>query len=68
MEKGKNYGYNSIETFAEKNQFAIDELGKNRVGESFLILDHWDKDIIISFVLIGATNNQYLYECIYSDL
>ena len=67
MKKGKNYGYHSIEVFANENQFTIKELGNLVVGEHFLKLTHEEKDIVISFVLMGGANNQYVYECVYSD-
>ncbi len=67
MKKGEEYGYNKIESFAEVMGFEIEELGHNRVGENFLILQKRDKDEIISFVLTGGSDNQYVYECVYSD-
>jgi hypothetical protein len=68
MKKGNSYGYNSVEEFANENNFDIEENGSNRVGENFLTLKHQTKDIVVSFVLTGGNNNQYFYECIYSDL
>lgn len=68
MKKGISYKYNDIEEFANKNSFDIEEFGKNAVGENFLKLQHQDKDVVISFVLVGGGDNQYIYECVYSDL
>ena len=68
MTKGESYGYNHIENFANYNNFEINELGRPVVGEHFLILKHQDKDIVVSFVLSGAANYQYVYDCVYSDL
>jgi hypothetical protein len=65
MKKGKTYNYKEIEEFANQNNFEIEEFGRNCVGENFLKLQHNDKDIVISFVLVGATNIQYIYECVY---
>ena len=68
MRKGKNYGYNKIESFADEFKYEIEELGRSALGESFLILRRQGKDEVISFVLSGGADNQYVYECIYSDL
>ncbi len=67
IKKGENYLYSKIETFASNNNYNINEYGNNRIGENFLTLKHNDKDIVISFVLDGATANGYIYKCIYSD-
>lgn len=67
MEKGKCYGYKTIETFAEENYFEVEEFGNNRIGEGFLILRHPNKDQVTSFVLSGSSISEYVYECIYSD-
>ena len=67
MQKGKSYGYDKIENFANKNNFSIENIGINLIGESFIILKHRDKDIVISFVL-SCGSNAYIYDCVYSDL
>lgn len=68
MNKGQEYGYNSIEQWAYDNDFDIEDNGPERVGEHFLTLRHEYKDQVISFVMTGASNDQYVYECVYSDL
>jgi hypothetical protein len=68
MKENKNYTYSKVEEFAEKNDFDLEELGNNQVGENFLILKSNSKDISISFVLTGSSNKDFIYKCIYSDL
>jgi len=68
MVKGNNYEYLKIVNFADKNNYNVEELGNNGIGQNFILLQHEEKDIILSFVLTGVGNNQYIYECVYSDL
>jgi len=73
MKKGQNYGYNSIEEYAIKNDYSIiqhsfAEHQRSVVGKCFIVLEHNEKDITISFVLEGATANEYFYDCVYSDI
>lgn len=66
--KGKDYSYNQIEAFANENDYSIEDYGRKRIGENFLVLLHNDKDITISFILSGVRSNEYIYQCIYTDL
>ncbi|MCK4665074.1 MAG: hypothetical protein KAT68_19555 [Bacteroidales bacterium] len=68
MKKYHNHTYTAIENYAEKNNYEITEYGPDIIGENFLILKHNDKDITISFVLSGTSGENFIYECIYSDL
>jgi len=68
IQKGKEFQFTLLEEFANHNDYSIIEHGRNSVGENFLVLSHPDKDIKISFVLSGANQRGYVYECIYSDL
>ena len=69
FEKGKQYNFKQIEIFANEGNYSLNELGGETVGIGFIVLDHNDIDIKISFVLNGY-NTVYgnLYECIYTDL
>lgn len=66
--KGKDYPYTQIETFASENDYSFEDYGPERIGENFLVLSHNEKDITISFVLSGVRSNEYIYQCIYTDL
>ena len=68
MKKGETKWYKTIEEFAEDNDYSMEELGKETVGESFIVLKHNEKDLTISFVLVSSGSNGFNYECIYSDL
>ncbi len=67
MKKGKSFLYIKVKEFAEDNDYSMEELGRDLVGEGFIVLRHSEKDIVISFVLSG-TSGGYVYDCIYSDL
>lgn len=64
MEKNKSYLFNYIENWASENNYEITDLGAEFEGENFLVLKD-DRNIIISFVLTGATSKGYIYTCIY---
>jgi len=68
MKKGQSCGYTKIKEFAEDNDYSIEDIGRELVGENFIILKHQEKDLVISFVLTSASGNGFQYECIYSDL
>ena len=68
IKKGNQYSYKDIEEFAENNNYSPTEHGTNIIGENFIVLNHNDKDITVSFVLVGTGGDYYIYECIYSDL
>jgi len=65
MKKGKNYPYEEILKFAYKKTYLIEEIGENVIGKNFIILT--DNNSTISFVLSGATSEEYIYECIYKS-
>lgn len=67
MKKGKTYTFKQIEDFAGKNNYEVSEYGGNLIGKNFLVLEHNERDITISFVLT-ASSGGHIYECIYSDL
>jgi hypothetical protein len=52
---------------ANENDYSLIEHGREVVGEGFIVLKHESKDITISFVLSGATGNNFIYECVYTD-
>jgi len=67
--KGKDYNFNRIEKVANGDNYQLNELGGETIGKAFIVLEHNEKDITISFILTGynsVTGNQYT--CIYSDL
>jgi hypothetical protein len=68
MKKNKTYTYLQIESFANKEDSQLNELGGDTVGVNFITLEHNRKDIAISFVLTGhsATDGNE-YTCIYAD-
>lgn len=69
MKKNKDYSFTQIETFANDENYQLNELGGETIGKAFIVLEHNDKDITVSFILTGynsVTGNQYT--CIYSDL
>ena len=70
MNKGKDYKFDDILQFALDNDYTVTEInaGSETIGQAFAVLEHNEKDIIISFVLSGATGHEYIYECVYSDV
>jgi hypothetical protein len=68
MKKGKEYKWTAIMQFAEANDYDMENLGLNVVGMSFIVLAHDSKDITVSFVLTGTMGDEYVYECIYTDV
>lgn len=68
MEVNKNYSFNSIIKYAEKNNYSYSTYGDFIVGESFIILKHKEKDITISFVLTSVTNTNSYFKCTYSNV
>lgn len=64
----QEYNFIQIETFAQANDYDLEELGNGVVGESFIVLRNNKIDITISFMLIGASSKNYFYKCIYTDL
>jgi len=67
MKKGKNYKYTDIQNFANDNDYRFEDFGVNLIGANFILLMNNQKDLTISFVLNGV-GNEYIYECIYSDI
>jgi hypothetical protein len=68
FKKNEIYSYPDIEKFVNIKGYAMENLGNNIIGEDFIVLRDPDEDIVISFVLTGANDLDYVYECIYSDL
>lgn len=72
FEVNQEYGELLIEKFAIENDYSMqtvyaNEFNRTYVGETFIVLRHPEKDFVISFVLTGGNNNQYIYKCIYKD-
>jgi len=63
-----SYSIDIIDDYAEENNFEVEEDGVYRVGESFLVLNHTEKDIVISAVLVAEQGNVGIYRIIYSDI
>ena len=65
MKKGGIFFYETIEEYAENNDFEIQEHGRNVIGENIVVLT---KDqgygLAITFVLVALCQ----YECVYSDI
>ena len=51
MEKGKDYIYSEIETFAAEKELEIKEYGKEIIGANFLSLESDSHDNVAGFVL-----------------
>ena len=64
---GEQKSYDSIEEFANANDYTIKEMGPEYVGENFIVLTHNEKDIVESYVLTSANGKGYFYTCVYSD-
>lgn len=64
----EEYLYPIIEKYSLDNDLEENEYGVNCVGENFLVLKHQDKDIAISFVMTGWSENGGIFKCIYTDL
>jgi len=68
MKKNHNYSFRQIETFAHEENYEMTELGGETIGKAFIVLEHNERDITISFVLTGSSSNEgFIYTCIYSD-
>jgi|SRR3989344_3286735 len=74
MKKGDLYFFEEIERFSTDEgmnsaDFSLTEHGKFLIGQQMLILEHNDKDIVMTFVLTGMQGGtRAVYECIYTDL
>jgi hypothetical protein len=68
FEKNKEYSYNDILKFIDNDDdYELEELGHDTVGESFIILKHNYKDKIYTFVLTSASTKENWYTCVYTD-
>jgi len=69
MNTYKDYSFKQIEAFASEENYEMTELGAETIGRAFIVLEHRDKDIVVSFVLTGSSEGRgFIYTCIYSDL
>ena len=59
--------YQAIAEYSEKNNFEIEDFGKEIIGEQFILLRDPDYDKVISFVLTGSSGNGSVFTCIYTD-
>lgn len=66
IEKNLDYTYNDIERILG-DKCEITELGDNAIGENFIVAKHNEIDETSSFLLTGATSNDYIYTCVYTD-
>jgi len=66
MKKGKQYRFKEIYIFSEENGYELNELGRNYIGENFVVLTN-EKGETISFVLKSTDGSNYIYECVYLD-
>lgn len=63
------YTFKQIEKYAEENDFEVHETGIGQtVGEEVIILKHNNKDITLTFILIGGSPMGNHYKLVYSDL
>ena len=67
LEVNKEYTYNFLGDFANKENFEIEDNGKFNVGESFIILRSNQRDLVVSFILTGCVGKDCMYKCVYSD-
>lgn len=68
MKRNKDYSFKQIETFANDENYQLTELGGETIGKGFIVLEHNEKDLTVSFVLNGyntVTGN--IYTCVYAD-
>lgn len=71
--KGQQYDYSEIEPiFKSENdeiepEFQDTTLGEWACGGCFLVLSHTQKDLTISFVLVGIRAGESVWDCVYSD-
>lgn len=61
---GREYIYNRIKRIAENCNYQLTLFGKDAIGKAFIVLEHNEKGITISFVMTGYSQ----YTCIYSTL
>ena len=66
IEKGLDYRYQDIERILG-DKCTLQEMGENALGENFIVAKHNSIDETSSFVLTGATSNDYIYTCVYTD-
>ena len=68
LELKKEYSYKKIENFANENGYEFNESGIGEtVGRHILILDHPDRDEVLTFILVGSNSQGFIYKLIYSD-
>ena len=64
----KGLTYTAEELQNNYEDYNMTSFGANAIGENFIVLNHYNKDIAHSFVLTGANSNlSYMYECVYTD-
>ena len=61
----ESYEFPVISKYAKENDFEIEEIGKNSIGQNFLILEHPYREKTLSFMLDGRIGKSYIYKCIY---
>ena len=64
--KGKTYKYADIAEVADEI-YMIEDNQVNTIGLNFISLEHNERDIIHSFVLVSTSGSDYNYECVYTD-
>jgi hypothetical protein len=68
MKKGTSYTYTQMEAWAKENDYYIRDYGQGRIGAQFIVLTNNHKDLDVSFVLTGTQGDEYIFECIYTDV
>lgn len=71
MQRNKDYSFLELEQIARDNNYEFKEIGEDAIigcGKTFIVLEHNEKDITVSFVLTGYNGNGGVFTCIYSDL
>jgi hypothetical protein len=78
FEEGRSYSYSKISSLVEKinsgvgdsdyNELvSLEYFGKEVVGEHFVTVKVLENDSVHSFVMDGATSNDYIMRCVYKD-
>jgi hypothetical protein len=73
IKKGDFYFFDELKNFSEdvglcEAEFELKEYGKFVIGSNILVFEHKQKDITMTFVLIGMQGGEKaVYECVYTD-
>lgn len=67
LEIDKEYIYDDVLDFAREEDYDVNELGEEIVGENFIVLKHNYSDKVISLIHTGSTGKGYVYKVVYKD-